>query len=322
MRPGGVLAVTPNPALDVTYRVPQLVPGRVHRVAEMAVRAGGKGVNVARVLHRLGAPCAVLGLGGGPGGARLAAELEADGLDVRLVDALPDVRRTVVVHGADGVTTSLWEPGPPPHDAAKAERLLLDSVLTGLPDSGAVTVSGSLPVGVDPELPLRVAALCAEHDVPVVLDLDGAPLRAAATAGGAVLMPNEDELAALTGERPDTPADAARLATALLHTGPTAVVVATLGARGIVAVGRAGAVHARLPSPVQGNPTGAGDAACAAVARALARAGSAAALDLRRMAVDAVAVSAASVLRPVAGDLDLAAYRRLTTEIVVEDPCR
>ncbi|HYH31150.1 MAG TPA: hexose kinase [Pseudonocardia sp.] len=318
-----ILTVTPNPALDVTYRVPALTPGAVHRVTEVAVRAGGKGINVARVLHRLGARAAVLGLGGGDGGHRIRAELIAADLDVELIDALPDVRRTLVVHGGDGVTTSLWEPGPAPVDPAAAADALLTAVRDRLDAVRVVTVSGSLPAGLDPALPARISAACAEHGTPAVLDLDGAPLRSAAATVGAVLMPNTEELAALTGRHPADAADAAGLARELVGPGGASAVVATLGAGGLVVVTPTAAVHARPPR-VTGNPTGAGDAACAAVARYLAAAGplpaSPTALGpVRELATHAAALSAASVLRPVAGEVDPAAYLRWLPHIALEE---
>jgi len=159
--------------------------------------------------------------------------------------------------------------------------------------------------------------------VPAVLDLDGEPLQAAAVAaGGAVLMPNVDELETLSGERPQTPGEAAVLATHLLRgdsgRAPEAVVV-TLGEQGAVAVTATGSVAARPVERVSGNTTGAGDAACAAVARALANAGSVHAVDLRALVADAVAVSSAAVLRPVAGEIDLETALRWRGEIQVEE---
>lgn len=318
-----ILTVTPNPALDVTYAVPRLVPGQVHRVRSTTTRAGGKGVNVARVLAALGVPNRVLGLSGGPNGARLVDELESAGLDVAMVDALPDVRRTVVVHGDDATVTSLWEAGPPPRDPRAAAQALLSSVTDRLVGSHAVTVSGSLPVGVDVGLPARIARACAEADVPAVLDLDGDALRAAADQGGAVLVPNEDELEALTGERGSTVQDVAALVRPLvgppMRGRPTALsVVVTLGPRGLVAVTPNGSVHARLPVAVVGNPTGAGDAACAAVARCLSAVGSVARVQVERLAAEAVATSAATVLCPVAGQIDVAAYQRWLPSVIVE----
>jgi tagatose 6-phosphate kinase len=316
-----IVTVTPNPALDVTYRVPALRSGQVHRVRDVLVRAGGKGINVARVLQQLGEPCAAVGLGGGADGGRLVAELRAAGLDVDFREELPDVRRTLVVH-AHGEVTSFWEPGREPVDPLRAAQALLDAVQARLRTARAVTVSGSLPPRVDPELPARIARLCAERQVPAVLDLDGEPLQAAAAAGGAVLMPNVDELETLAGERPQSPGEAAVLAAHLVRGGsgrsPAAVVV-TLGEQGAVAVTAVGSVAARPVERVSGNTTGAGDAACAAVARALAVAGSVRAVNLRALVADAVAVSAAAVLRPVAGEIDTQAARRWRGEMHVED---
>lgn len=316
-----IIAVTPNPALDVTYRIPALRAGEVHRVRDVLVRAGGKGINVARVLRQLGEPCAALGLGGGPDGGRLVAELRSGGFDVDLCEELPDVRRTLVVHADSGIT-SFWEPGCQPVDPLRAAQALLDAVQVRLRTARAVTVNGSLPPGVDPELPARIARLCAERQVPAVLDLDGEALQAAAEAEGAVLMPNLDELESLTGERPQTPGEAAVLAAHLVRGGsgrsPAAVIV-TLGEQGAVAVAAGGSIAARPVEHVSGNTTGAGDAACAAVARVLANAGSVRAVDLRALVAEAVAVSAAAVLCPVAGEIDVAAARRWRDEIAVEE---
>lgn len=321
-----ILTVTPNPALDVTYAVDALAPGRVHRVRAVTERAGGKGVNVARVLHQLRSPCAVLGLSGGAAGAAVGAELAAAGLDVHLLDRLPGVRRTLVVQGDDGCTTSLWEPGHAPEEPEAAADALVAAVTDRLEHVRVVTVSGSLPPGVPATLPARIARAAAAVGVPAVLDVDGAALHHAAGTAGAVLMPNVDELGSLTGTLPRDAGHAASLARAVVRDGtdpgmgdrPAAVVV-TLGASGLVVVTADGAAHARPPARLTGNPTGAGDAACAAVARCLAAAGSVGELDPRRCAVEAVALSAASVLRPVAGEVDVDAYRRWRSEIVVED---
>ena len=80
-----ILTVTCNPAVDVTYDVDRLVPGAVHRVSRVRQRLGGKGVNVARVLHQLGEPVHALGLG--DAGFARAAHRERRARDVRRRDA-------------------------------------------------------------------------------------------------------------------------------------------------------------------------------------------------------------------------------------------
>ena len=301
-----ILTVTCNPALDVTYRVDRLQPGAVHRVSETFVRPGGKGVNVARVLHQLGEPVRALGLADAGFDARLAAL----GVPSSFVEAMPEVRRTVVVH--DMATTSLWERGHPV--TSDAVDQLVGTVEAHLGEARALVVSGSLPPGTPVDLPLRLARLAAEASVPVVLDLDDEPLAAAAQGGGAVLTPNADELARLLGGV-DDPVASVRVLSA--RTG--APVVLTLGERGLLATDGATCWRAALPQPVRGNPTGAGDAVTAGVARGLAL--SHAWPDILR---DAVALGAAAVAVPTAGEVDLAAYESHLANALVEvvDPAK
>lgn len=334
-----ILTVTANPAVDVTYTVPELHPGAVHRVTEVTQRAGGKGLNVARVLRSLGEEVIATGFTGGPAGQWLTEQGTAAGISMHFVEALPDVRRTTVVRAGDQ-TTSLWEPGQRPPDPAAAEQALLervDTLLAGAerPDQPAVralAVCGSLPAGISPDLPVRLAQRATRAGVPVVLDLDGAPLQAAARAGlPVVLTPNQDEVEALTGARPGSAAEAVSAIAPLLDRGLAAVIV-TLGEAGMVAVWAGGSHAAAPPEPVAGNPTGAGDAAVAATLRHLARARGTTAsgeddgaagdgipprwsgeIDWPTLVEDATVTAAASVLRPVAGEIDLAARRRWLT---------
>jgi tagatose 6-phosphate kinase len=294
-----IVTVTCNPAIDVTYRVERLTPGEVHRVSEVADRAGGKGVNVARVLHQLGAAVVATGLADHEFGQLL----ESSGIAAAFVPALPRVRRTVVVHADDSVT-GLWEPGPAPTDPRGAERALADQVDSLLVGATALVVSGSLPDAVDAALPVRLAERAGARGLPVVLDLDDEPLRRASTGSGAVLVPNLDELRRLVQPR-DAELDVVRAAHEL-STRTGAPVVVTLGPHGMVAAAGGRSWHAAAPEPVRGNSTGAGDAATAAIARGLST-GQA----WPEVLADAVALSAAAVASPLAGEADLECYRAL-----------
>lgn len=312
-----IVTVTPNPALDVTYELPTpLAIGSEHRVSAVASRAGGKGVNVARALHSLSAPVAATGLCGGPGGAELRADLDATGIRHDFVDALPDVRRTVVVQDSDGVTTALWEPGYPPADPRWAAKSLAEHVGRLVEGAQVLTVSGSLPPGVDRELPARLARDAMVAGVPCIVDVSGDALQAAITAGVAAVMPNADELAAVVGERPAGAQAAAEMAQDLAGRYGGPAVIVTLGPDGIVAATRSNAWWAHLDDDVAGNPTGAGDAACASIARHLI--GGLEQVDWPTAIADAVALSAAAVVRPVAGEIDLGAYHRWRPTTITE----
>ncbi|MDN3360016.1 1-phosphofructokinase family hexose kinase [Actinomadura sp. DC4] len=275
-----IVTLTPNLALDVTYELPELRPGHSHRVRAVHARAGGKGVNVARVLRSLGHDVLVLGLAGGPAGEAVRADLDAAGLPHDLAPCAGETRRTVTVV-AGGEATLLREPGPAVTAAEWA------AVEARIPDADVLVISGSLPPGVEAGAIARLAA----RDVPVIVDTSGEALVKAAPHAWAV-KPNAEELAAVTGT--DDPVAGARLLRAR-----TAVV--SLGAEGLLAV-TGEEVH-RVPAPrvVAGNPTGAGDAVVAALA---AGAGS----PWPELLGHAAALAAAAVLAPVAGSYDSAAY--------------
>jgi tagatose 6-phosphate kinase len=332
-----ILTVTPNPAWDLTYEVPALVPGEVHRVTRVHRRLGGKGVNVARVLHEIGHD-AVGVLPGPPG---LAAEA---GLDVPaaaagsrlvydIVPGLPVIRQTLVVQGADGITTSLWEPGIEPDpgtDRALTGRVRAWLYPDGLAGQAAdvrgawtrsraaagargIVVSGSLPPGFDARFHARLATIALEAGVPAVVDTSGEALKHAASVPGAVLAPNAAELAQLTGRACHGPAEAIDAARTLLE-GPPLAVVVTLGEDGLAAITRNGIWRGCLAERLAGNPTGAGDAAAAALI-----AGLAAAASWPEIVREAVALSAAAVLSPVAGEVAPADIARLRSQAVVTE---
>ena len=145
----------------------------------------------------------------------------------------------------------------------------------------------------------RLVAAARAAGVPVLLDVSGASLLAAADAGADVVKPNADELLAATGAA--TVADGV----AELRRRGAGLVVVSRGTAGLVASGAAGEYSAAAVPGITGNPTGAGDAATAGLAAAL--------LDGRPVEDAlrwAAAMGTAAVLRPVAGEVDLDAFRR------------
>ncbi|WP_304412522.1 hexose kinase [Nocardia sp. BMG111209] len=302
--------MTMNPAYDTTYRVERLERGVQQRVLSVQQRIGGKGINVSRVLNQIGKYSRATGFADHMFAA--AAELE---LPVDFVHALPWVRRTVVIsESADGNATGLSEPGPRLSESHSVDQLRV-RVSGLLPDSGGLVVSGSLPGGVSPTVPANLARTAVAAGVPVICDVDGPALRYAAEVPGVVLMPNLDELRRLVGEPVTGPSDIPAAVRPLITAGVRAL-IATLGADGMVAVTAGGAWSAALPEPLAGNPTGAGDAAAAAVIAALSTGGEP---DWPAILVDAIATSAAAVVIPVAGEIDRSLRERLTPTVIVTE---
>ncbi|MGH3447824.1 MAG: PfkB family carbohydrate kinase, partial [Nocardioidaceae bacterium] len=244
----------------------------------------------------------------------------AEGVELDVVDGASDVRRTLVIHGADGATTSLWEAGRPTTQGAQGR--LVERVGQLLRSADALVISGSLPPGVSADLPADLAAAAGSAGVPAVADIDGEALVRAAHVPGVVLMPNEDELARLTGASWVGIADVVTGGADFVRGGARAV-LATRGPDGIVGVTVDGAWHARLDQPLAGNPTGAGDAGAAAVARRLAASPQAhGSHDWPGTLAEAVAASSAAVLSEVAGDVDPQVYAELLPRVEVTEVAR
>src|SRR5699024_6474413 len=180
-----------------------------HRVREVRAAAGGKGLNVARVLAELGVDAICAGpLGGGVG-----QEL------CELLDPLPSIRqawtpiagttrRTVTVVGPGGAT-AFNEPGPAvtPAELRALRESLTTLVSSSDPRIEAVTLNGSLPPGLTGSDLAHLIRAAFDQDRPVLVDTSGPALLTAARAGATVLKPNAAEAMDATGT--DTPLEAA-----------------------------------------------------------------------------------------------------------------
>jgi 1-phosphofructokinase family hexose kinase len=287
-----IVTVTLNAALDVTYLVPRVELHASHRVTSVSQVGGGKGVNVASVLAQQGRRVVATGLLGGVTGGMVRADLDARGLVHRFSPVAGETRRAVtVVSQADGDATVFNEPGPTVTEAEWRGFLAELRSLLGEVHPEVVVASGSLPPGIPDDAYAAVTRLAHEAGALALVDTSAAALLAAVPAAPDLVKPNRDELAEVTGE--SDPVSGARR---LLSLGAREVVVSA-GAEGLVDVTAEGDVwRAGLDAPLSGNPTGAGDAAVAALAAGLAEGRAA-----HEALSEAVAWSAAAVLHPLAG---------------------
>jgi tagatose 6-phosphate kinase len=301
-----ILTVTLNTALDITYRVRSLRPHASHRVTELTERPGGKGVNVARVLAALGHEVTATGFAGGATGRVVQQRLTAvPGLVDALVPVSGATRRTIaVVDDLTGDTTQLNEPGP---TVTPAEWSAFQEAYEDLLGSAsAVALCGSLPPGVPVGAYAGLIRSARAAGVPVLLDTSGEPLRRGVAARPDIIKPNADELAELTGSH-----EPLRATQDARRRGARAV-IASLGPDGLLALTPEGRWHATPPARLHGNPTGAGDSAVAGLLSGLAEN-----LPWPGRLARATALSAATVLAPVAGEFDQEAYEELVGRVAV-----
>src|ERR1700733_6424513 len=199
-RRGMILAVTLNPALDVTHHVRHADWNGVNRPYRVLTRPGGKGLNVARVLRTLGADVRAIGLAGGLDGQAVLEGLAAAGVPATFTPIAGPTRRTfTVVDEAAGRVAAFNEPGPAvAHGEYRRFRPLFGRALAGC---SVAVLSGSVPPGVPATGYAALTKTAAAAGVPVILDADGPALRHALAAGPAVVKPNLAELERAAGRQ-------------------------------------------------------------------------------------------------------------------------
>ena len=335
-----IVVVCLNPALDITHRVPAVNWGGVNRPSAVYARPGGKGLNVARTLHALGADLLLTGLVGGITGAGIEAELGRRGVPAALTAIAGETRRTFTIAadgtgaGHKGAVTAFYEAGP--EVSAREFAEFRGQYEQALAEAAAVVLSGSLPTGLAAGTYATLVEIAAAAGVPAVLDTHGEALRRGVAAGPAIVKPNLEELENLAGRRLSAPRDggggsggsrrsggngesgggspdlaAVTLAADQLRILGAQAVVASLGPQGLLAATGDGRWQARAPE-VAGNATGAGDAVVAALAYGLVL-GRPWGERLRH----AAALGAATVAAPVAGEFSDADYARALSAVTV-----
>lgn len=262
-----LVTLTLNPAIDISGAIDKLVPAHKLRCHAIKREPGGGGINVARVLTRLGAePLAVFPAGGATG-AQLTGMLEHAAVAHRAVPVAAEVRENLVVQEKSGSQYRFVFPGAA-LTAAEIEaacKTALDAVSPG----GWLVASGSLPPGAPPDTYARLARAARAAGLYFALDTSGEALRLAAPAHPALLKVSESELSELSG-RPCT-SRAACVAAARALLAPGQVIAVTRGDKGALLVSDDMLLEGIAPPILALSTVGAGDSFLAGLVWQLSR---------------------------------------------------
>jgi 1-phosphofructokinase family hexose kinase len=194
-----ILTVTLNAAIDRTVAVPNFRLGHRHRAVESRTVAGGKGINVARALNRLGRPVIATGFAGGPTGLRVLEQLREEAVLTDFIRIAGETRiNMAVIDPTSGEQTEINERGP----AVSPEEVEAFVTRLGYLADGAklCVIAGTLPPGAGADLYARLVKDLGERGVPVVLDAEGDAMLGGLRAGAAIVTPNEREAEELVGQ--------------------------------------------------------------------------------------------------------------------------
>ncbi len=274
-----ILTLTLNPALDLAVVTPEVVPGPKLRCTQPKTDPGGGGVNVSRVIQRLGGDSTALVALGGPTGAGLEALLRAQALTLLPFAVSGETRISfAVTEGASGAQYRFVLPGPvwAETDFDRLCAALPEGAAGGIPGgsrAGIAVLSGSLPPGLTPDHAVRLTRQLDAHGWRIVADTSG-PVLAAFCAGDAplsVLRMDHAEAEEMAGSPLPERADSARFAAERVAAGAAETVVVARGPDGSVAATRDARWHVEAADVPVISKIGAGDSFVGAFTLALSR---------------------------------------------------
>jgi 6-phosphofructokinase 2 len=285
-----IYTITLNPALDRTLWIEEIKPDDSNRIEKEERYAGGKGIDVSRVLKTLGVSNKALGFIGGFDGEELEGRLVNEGISCDFVKISDETRINIVVNDMiSGNQTIFSAEGP---EIKPYELMQMIHKVEKLENPEFVIISGSLPAGIHPEIYRKIIEIVKSKGAKTVLDTDGDALKSSIESCPDIIKPNVHELSRLSGsdlKGTDEIVDAAKN---ICKKG-IGIVLVSMGAKGILLISDKEQYLASPPKVDVVNTIGAGDSAVAGFIYGIVSG-----KRLDESLVFAVAAGTATTLRP------------------------
>lgn len=306
-----ILTVTLNAAIDKRYVVEGYQVGQVNRVKECSYVPGGKGLNVSKPAAIYGAEVVATGFVGGHSGNYIEDSLKPFGIKSEFYHVEAESRSCINIWDEiNHVQTEFLEPGFTLTE--KEFEGFEEKFRTLVTDAKVVTMSGSVPKGLDGTAYQRLVKIGKKAGKQVILDTSGKLLEMGIQAAPTLIKPNIDEIRMLTGK---TCNDIAEIIDAAkeIHKNGVKIVAVSLGADGSLAVGEEGTFRAEVPKIDAVNTVGCGDSMIAGFAVGMEEG-----LSLPEMLKKASAISAAAAMREETGFFVMQDMEKLLPEIKIK----
>ncbi|MGP6388253.1 1-phosphofructokinase [Streptococcus dysgalactiae] len=248
-----IYTVTLNPSIDFIVRIDQLNLGTVNRMVSDDKFAGGKGINVSRVLQRLGVGNTATGFLGGFTGHFIEDSLKNEGIETAFVKVDQDTRINVKIKSQE--ETEINGQGP----MISQEQLeALKAKLSQLTSDDTVVFAGSAPANLGNAIYKELIPLVRKSGAQVVCDFEGQPLLDALANNPLLVKPNNHELEAIFGVPLNSLNDVETYARRILEMGAQHVLISMAGDGALLVTEEA----TYFAKPIKGqvkNSVGAGD---------------------------------------------------------------
>ena len=262
-----IYTVTLNPSIDYIVRLDKVLIGSVNRMDSDDKFAGGKGINVSRVLKRLGIENTATGFIGGFTGKFITDTLKEEGISSHFVEVEQDTRINVKIK-ADA-ETEINGPGP---EISNQKLEELEKFLSSLTSEDTVVFAGSSPKHLGNVVYKKLIGITRKTGAQVVCDFEGQTLLDSLEFEPLLVKPNNHELGDIFGVKLESLDQIESYARQILDKGAQHVIISMAG-DGALLVTRDGAYFAK---PIKGNvknSVGAGDSMVAGFTGEFVRSG-------------------------------------------------
>ncbi len=248
-----IYTVTLNPSIDFIVRLDKVVVGSVNRMTSDDKFAGGKGINVSRILQRLGVENTATGFLGGFTGKFVEDGLKAENIRTKFVKVDQDTRINVKIKADDETEINGAGPKISPEQLAD-----LEAILTGLSADDTVVFAGSAPSSLGNQIYNRLIPAARQAGAQVVCDFEGQTLLDSLNYQPLLVKPNNHELEVIFDVKLNGLADVEKYAREILAKGAQNVIISMAGDGALLVTPEA----AYFAKPIKGqvkNSVGAGD---------------------------------------------------------------
>ncbi len=285
-----VYTITLNPALDRNIWIKKVKYDDSNRIQKEERYAAGKGIDVSRVLTAFGVRNKALGFVGGFDGEEMEGRLLNEGISCNFTKISGETRTNIVVYDMEKKSQTIYSARGP--EIMPYELMRMIQLVEKLENPEIVIISGSLPPGVNPEIYYKIMEIARSKGSKIVLDTDGEALKKGIQISPDVIKPNVHELSRLSGQDLKNIQQIIQTAQHYCEQGIRTVLV-SMGARGILLVGKDERYLAVPPKVEVVNTIGAGDSAIAGFVFGYVNG-----QTLQEALVYAVAAGTATTLRP------------------------
>jgi 1-phosphofructokinase len=258
-----IYTVTLNPSIDYIVQVENFQQGVVNRSERDRKQPGGKGINVSRVLKRLGHETKAIGFLGGFTGAYVRNALEKEEIGLSFIEVEGDTRINVKIKGKQETELN----GTAPLIKKEHVQDLLEQ-LTELEKGDVLVLAGSVPQAMPQTIYRSMTQIAKERGAFVAVDTSGEALHEVLAAKPSFIKPNHHELSELVSKPIASIEDAIPHVQRLIGEGIESILVSFAG-DGALFASAEGMFHVNVPSGEVRNSVGAGDSVVAGFLAAL-----------------------------------------------------